>query len=164
MNRPVIRVGLGKSLRRFQPAAQPKPCVIGGLFIKNVQGFQAESDGDPVCEALLYAIETIVEIDLQHMLETLEKGDGITDSSVFLEHAVSFLGKQQISHVAVSLEGTLPVLSREDQVAIRNNLAKILQLSPSSVGLHLVSGSGLTECSCGTGVCCLVTLTTMSYE
>lgn len=86
--------------------------------------------------------------------------DGITDSEVYLKEALKTLGKQKISHVAITLEGKKPHFKNR-LAAMRTNIARVMDLDISQVGITATSGEGLTDFGCGDGVQCFVIITTM---
>jgi 2-C-methyl-D-erythritol 2,4-cyclodiphosphate synthase len=158
----LVRTGFARSMRRFLPENQPKPCILGGVLIKNAQGFQADFDGDVICESLYHAIASVTELDLEEITQ-LQKREGITDSSVFLEKAVTSLGNQKLVHVVISLEGSTPKLSKDDILTIRQHLSLLLRIPITAIRLTTVYGDGLTDCSCGAGMQSIVCITTMEH-
>ena len=85
--------------------------------------------------------------------------DGITDSEIFLIEAMKTLGKQKVSHVAVTIEGKKPKM-KEHIVLMRQNIARIMKLDVSQVGITATSGEGLTDFGCGDGVQSFAIVTT----
>ncbi len=156
----IIRTGFGRSLRRFLPETHTKPCILGGILIKNAPGFQADSDGDVICESLCQAIASLTDSSLDEMIDHLKKREGITDSQVFLERAKTLIKNQTISHIALNLEGNTPKLSKDELATIRQNIAHLLNLALHQIGLCTLSGDGLTDCSCGAGMHCVACITT----
>ncbi len=78
------------------------------------------------------------------------KEDGITDSSQFLLRALETLGDRKIIHVALSIEALRPKLQpSSDQM--RANIAKLLGIEVSQVGITCTSGDGLTDFGKGLG-------------
>lgn len=158
----IIRTGLGRSLRRFLPEEHTKPCVLGGMLIKNSPGFQADSDGDVICEALCQGLASLTDRSIDEMIDQLKKREGITDSQVFLERAKSLIDDQTIHHISICLEGNRPKLSQDELLSIRQNIANLLGISPKQVGLSTLSGEGLSDCGCGAGMHCIACITTAS--
>ncbi len=158
---PKVRVGIGQDSHRFLSEDSTKPCVIAGLIFEEVPGFSADSDGDIVFHAICNAITSLthvpilgkVAIDLCHK-------DGITDSQVYLEKALETLGKQQVQHVALTIEGKRPRFQRRTE-EMRMKIASVMKLSIEQVGLTSTSGDGLTDFGCGDGVQCFCILTTV---
>lgn len=157
----IVRTGIGQDSHRFLSKSFSKPCVIGGIIFDDTPGFQANSDGDIVFHALCNAISSLThEIILGKKADELLKNDGITDSRYYLLAALKSLGKQQITHVAISLEGLRPKFLPKCY-EMRENISNILNISINSVGITATTGEGLTDYGCGDGVQCFCTVTTM---
>lgn len=158
---PLVRVGIGQDSHRFLPEDSTKLCVIGGVVFEDVPGLAADSDGDVVLHAICNAITSLSGVPILGGLaiELCHK-DGITDSQVYLEHALNTLGKQQIQHVALTIEGKRPKLQPRIDT-IRTKVASILSIAFSQVGLTATSGDGLTDFGCGDGLQCFCILTTV---
>lgn len=155
------RVGIGQDSHRFLPLDSSKPCIIAGLIFEDVPGFNANSDGDVVFHSICNAITSLTGVMiLGAIADDLCLKDGITDSEVYLKEAIKTLGNQQIVHVAVTLEGKRPVFKHHID-EMRQNIARVMNLNISQVGLTATSGEGLTDFGCGDGVQCFVILTTV---
>ena len=155
-----VRTGIGQDSHRFLPADSSKPCVIGGIIFEGVPGFNANSDGDVVLHAICNAISSLTGIlILGALADDLCLKDGITDSEIFLIEAMKTLGKQKVSHVAVTIEGKKPKM-KEHIVLMRQNIARIMKLDVSQVGITATSGEGLTDFGCGDGVQSFAIVTT----
>lgn len=160
---PIIRTGLGQDSHRFLPQDSSKPLIICGVIIdeEGTSGFNANSDGDVVYHSICNAITSLTGVPIMGALaEELLQRDGITDSEVYLREAFYTLGKQKITHVACAIEAKKPSL-REHLMAMKQNLARILELHISQVGITITSGKGLTDFGCGDGVQCLTVVTTV---
>ena len=158
----IFRTGLGRASHRFLSPESLKPCLIGGIIFDEVPGLAADSDGDVVYHAICNAISSLSGVPiLEGIAKDLCRKDGITDSQVYLEKAIHTLGKQQIVHVALALEGKRP--SFEDRIEeMRQKIAKVLHLCKEEVGITATSGDGLTDFGCGDGIEALCILTTCS--
>lgn len=156
----IIRTGIGQDSHRFLPDDSLKPCIMGGLLFSDVPGFMANSDGDVVYHAICNAISSLTGvIILGHIADDLCLKDGITDSEVYLKEALKTLGKQTITHVAISLEAKRPkLLSRLQEM--RQKIASVMDLSPDQIGITATSGEGLTDFGLGLGIQCLAIVTT----
>ena len=155
-----VRSGIGQDSHRFLPAGSSKPCVIGGLIFEEAPGFNANSDGDVIFHAISNAISSITGILIMGAIaDDLCLKDGITDSSVYLKEALKTLGKQRITHVAVTIEAKKPHFrSRIDEM--RASIANVMELDVKQVGVTATSGEGLTDFGCGDGVQCFAIVTT----
>lgn len=157
----LFRTGIGQDSHRFLPADSSKPCIIAGLTFDDVPGFNANSDGDLVFHAICNAISSLTGIlILGAIADDLCLKDGITDSEVYLLEAMKTLGKQKITHVALTLEGKKPHFKKR-LLDMRQNIARVMKLDVSQVGITATSGEGLTDFGCGDGVQCFVIVTTM---
>lgn len=156
-----VRTGIGQDSHRFLSAEASKPCVIAGLIFDNVPGFNANSDGDVVFHAICNAISSLTGVlILGALADDLCLKDGITDSEVYLLEAMKTLGSQKITHVAITIEGKRPKF-KDRILEMRRNIARVMQLDVSQVGITATSGEGLTDFGCGEGVQCFAIVTTV---
>lgn len=154
------RTGIGQDSHRFLPAESSKPCVIAGIIFDEAPGFNANSDGDVVLHAICNALSSLTGVTiLGAVADDLCLKDGITDSEVYLVEALKTLKNQQVTHVAISIEGKKPKF--KDQILeMRQNVARIMHLDVTQVGITATSGEGLTDFGCGDGVQCFAIVTT----
>lgn len=157
-----IRTGLGQDSHRFLSPESSSPCIIAGIIFNDAPGFMANSDGDIVFHAICNAISSLTgTLILGDIADTLCLKDGITDSEIYLKEAMKTLGKQRISHVAISIEAKKPKF-RDRILEMRENIARVMEIDLSQVGLTATSGEGLTHFGCGEGAQCFAIVTT--YE
>ena len=155
-----VRTGIGQDSHRFLPPDSSKLCVIAGLIFDDVPGFNANSDGDIVFHAICNAITSLTHVlILGGIADELCLKDGITDSEVFLVKALETLGTQKITHVAVTVEAKKPKF-KERIFEMRQNIARVMQLDISQVGITATTGEGLTDFGCGDGVQAFAIVTT----
>lgn len=157
----IVRTGIGQDSHRFLPQDSSKPCVIAGLIFDDVPGFMANSDGDIVFHAICNAITSVTGVlILGAIADDLCLKDGITDSEVYLKEAMKTLNKQKVSHVAITLEGKKPKF-KDRILEMRENIARVMGLDVTQVGITATTGEGLTDFGCGDGVQCLCIVTTV---
>lgn len=157
----IIRTGIGQDSHRFLSRDSSKPCVIAGLIFEDAPGFNANSDGDVVFHAICNAITSLTGVlILGGIADDLCLKDGITDSEVYLKEALNTLGTQEVSHVAITIEGKKPQFKKH-LLEMRENIARLMNLQVSQVGITATSGEGLTDFGCGDGVQCFAILTTV---
>ncbi len=158
---PKIRVGIGQDSHRFLPDDSSKVCVLGGVMFDTVPGLSGDSDGDVILHAICNAITSVTHVPiLGGIAMELCRKDGITDSQVYLEKALETLKDQTVQHIALTIEGKRPKFQpRIDE--IRTNVAKVMNLDLSQVGITATSGDGLTDFGCGEGLQCFCILTTI---
>lgn len=158
---PITRVGIGQDSHRFLPDDSSKMCILGGIIFDNVPGLSADSDGDVVFHAICNAITSVTGVPiLGGIAVELCHKDGITDSLVYLQKAMETLGSQEIQHIALTIEGKRPKFQPRID-AMRRNIAKVMHLELSQIGLTVTSGDGLTDFGCGDGLQCFCSLTTI---
>ena len=135
--------------------------MIGGIIIEDVPGFDADSDGDIIFQAICNAITSLTGVQvLTGIALELYRKDGYTDSQVYLEHALKLMDKQKINHVAITVEGKRPRF--KDQIELmREQIAKVMNLEKKQVGISATLGDGLTDFGCGDGVQCYCILSTV---
>jgi len=155
-----VRTGIGQDSHRFMPQDSSKPCVMAGIIFDGAPGFNANSDGDVVFHAICNAISSLTGIlILGDIADELCLKDGITDSEVYLIEAMKILGKQKVSHVAITIEAKKPKF-KPRLLEMRTNIARVMSLDVSQVGITATSGEGLTDFGCGDGVQCFAIVTT----
>lgn len=148
----MFKTGIGEDSHRFESKDSSKPCILGGVHIKDCPGFMASSDGDVILHAICNAFTSLTGVlILGGIADELCLKDGITDSSAYLVEAKRHLKGWSITHVACSLEAKKPKLKPYLE-AIRENIAKLLEINLDQVGLTATSGEGLTNFGLGDGV------------
>jgi 2-C-methyl-D-erythritol 2,4-cyclodiphosphate synthase len=156
----IVRTGIGQDSHRFLPPDSNKPCIIGGITFHDAPGFMANSDGDAVMHAICNAISSLTGIlILGNIADDLCLKEGITDSEVYLKEAMKTLGPQQITHVAISIEAKMPKFKNRIE-EMRQNIARIMHLEITQIGITATSGEGLTDFGSGLGVQAFVIVTT----
>ena len=161
--RMIVRTGIGQDSHRFLPPESTKPCIIAGLIMEDAPGLNANSDGDIVFHAICNAISSLTGvIILGAIADDLCLKDGITDSEVYLNEAMKTLGKQEITHVAITIEAKKPKIRPRIQ-EMRENIARVMKLDVSQVGITATSGEGLTDFGLGEGVQAFAIVTTVQY-
>ena len=89
---------------------------------------------------------------------TVSAGD-----KILLIEAMKTLGQQTVNHVAITIEAKKPKIKHRID-AMRQNIARIMHLSISQVGITATSGEGLTDFGCGDGVQAFAIVTTQELS
>ncbi len=156
--------GLGQDSHRFLPEITQKVCVLGGIEFKDVPGLDADSDGDIIFHAICNAITSITHVPiLGEIAPKLCHEQHITNSRVYLEHALQTLGAIKIHHVALAVEGKRPRMQSRIDI-VRKNVADAMNLQVHQVGLTITSGNDLTSFSRGEGLQCLCMISAVSPD
>lgn len=160
----IPRTGIGQDSHRFLSPESSKPCIIAGLIFDGVPGLMANSDGDVVFHAICNAITSLTGVlILGGLADELCLKNGITDSEVYLQKALETLQNQTITHVSISLEGMRPKI-KPRLAEMKQNIARIMRLTSSQVGITATSGEGLTDFGCGDGLQCFAIVTTLETD
>ena len=158
----LVRTGIGQDSHRFLPIDSTKPCVIGGVIFEDVPGFNANSDGDVVLHAICNAITSLTGVViLGDIADRLCLNEGKTDSELYVVEGLKTLGRQTMTHVAITVEAKRPKLKHR-LTEIRQNIARILGLECEQVGITATTGEGLTDFGCGDGVQAFAIITTQA--
>ncbi|MEM1282159.1 MAG: 2-C-methyl-D-erythritol 2,4-cyclodiphosphate synthase [Chlamydiota bacterium] len=154
-----IKIGIGQDSHRFEREKSTKTCIIAGIEFKDVPGWDANSDGDIVFHAICNAISSVTgTLILGGIADDLCLKQGITDSEIYLKEALKTLDGTTIDHIAITLEGKRPKFkSRIEEM--KTNVAKVVGIEPSQVGITATTGEELTGFGRGEGVQCLTIVT-----
>lgn len=160
----IVRTGIGQDSHRFLGPEATKPCTIAGLIFSDAPGFNANSDGDVIFHAICNAISSLTgTLILGAIADDLCLRDGITDSEVYLLEAMKTLGRQEVTHVAITIEGKRPKFKAR-LLEMRQNIARVMKLDITQVGITATSGEGLTDFGCGDGVMVFAIVTTQEQN
>ena len=147
-----MKVGIGQDSHRFDFDNSDKTLILGGVQIPNHCPLLGNSDADVILHSITNAISSITCVNVLGDMADCMCKSGITDSSEYLEKALSYLEPNStISHVSISIECKTPKITPYIN-SIRNNLSKILKISPLSIGITATSGEELTDFGRGLGI------------
>ncbi len=146
-----IRIGTGFDVHAF--------CVgdfitLGGIQIPFSKAFSAHSDGDVLIHALVDALLGALALgDIgQHFPPSDNKWKNC-DSSVFLKHAMNLITEQgyAVNNIDCTIICEQPKM-QPHIMAMRENLAKIMDLQPSQVSVKATTTEKLGFCGRGEGI------------
>ncbi len=156
-----VKTGLGQDSHPFDTENNEKSLVLGGIVFPWGRPLQGNSDADVVLHALTNAISGVTGVNiLGKISDELCLQQGITDSRVYVQEALKYLGKWQICHISLSIECKIPKISPKIE-EMKVSIAQLLNLSVQDVGITATSGEELTAFGRGEGiqVFCIVTVT-----
>lgn len=155
-----MKTGIGQDSHRFLPEKGEKKCIVAGLEFEDAPGLDADSDGDVVFHAICNAISSLTHVPiLGRVAIDLCHKEGITDSRIYLDHALDTLGDLKVEHVALTIEGKRPKFQKRAD-DIRQSVASAMGLTINQVGITFTSGDGLTSFGRGEGLMCFCVLST----
>jgi 2-C-methyl-D-erythritol 4-phosphate cytidylyltransferase/2-C-methyl-D-erythritol 2,4-cyclodiphosphate synthase len=158
-NKRHFRVGTWEDSHRFHDEFVPgKEVVLWGVHIKCEKSVIANSDGDVILHSLVNALlASIWWKTLAHIADSMcEKW--VTDSKEYVEESLKVIYQQypnfEIQNVSFSLECRTPKLSplHDD---IQQNIAHILGIQYSQVGLNYHTWEKLSDYGKWLGIKCL---------
>lgn len=162
--------GIGQDSHRFMQPVEaqlksadkwPKQLILAGVVFPGETPLVANSDGDAVLHALTNAISGVAGINILGTIADNMCKQGITDSSAYLEKALSFSADQgwELTHISVSIEAKRPKFTPMiGPMKIR--LGELTGLDPQRIGITATSGENLTRFGEGEGIMvfCSVTM------
>ncbi|HEY5714186.1 MAG TPA: 2-C-methyl-D-erythritol 2,4-cyclodiphosphate synthase [Candidatus Gracilibacteria bacterium] len=154
-----ILFGVGEDSHRFASQFDPqKPVVLGGVKLPESQlTFDANSDGDVIIHSLCNALLNAIGAPTFDTFATPMCRAGIIDSVKYFEETLKILKNQEpnakIQQVRISLEGLVPKIAPNHHEIV-NNLARILNIEVSNIGLTYTTGEALTSFGKGDGMRC----------
>lgn len=154
-----MRVGIGQDSHRFLKEKGKKKCIIAGAEFDDVPGWDADSDGDIAYHAICNAITSVTHVPILGGLAIkMCHEEKITDSKEYLLKAVETLKAYKVVHVALTIEAKKPGMQKRID-EMRANIAKVMAIETSQVGITCTSGDALTSFGRGEGGQCFCVLT-----
>ncbi len=158
----MIKVSIGQDSHRFDEENKEKKLMLGGIPLEG-SPLLGNSDADVILHALTNAISGISGVNiLGEISDKICLQDGITDSRKYLLESLKFL-RGLISHVSFSIECLTPKISPVIP-AMKKNIASLLGIDVSSVGITATTGEGLTDFGKGLGIQCFCILTVLQDD
>ncbi len=143
---------IGQDSHRFDFANPHKKLLLGGLEIPGAPPLLGNSDADVVLHALTNAVSGLTGVNiLGAVSDELCLNQGISDSRVYLREALQHLGELRLLHASLSIECKTPKLSPHIP-AMKAEIAGLLGLSVTQIGITATSGEGLTDFGRGEGI------------
>lgn len=153
-----MRVAIGQDSHRFDFENKEKKLILGGIIFEDYPGLQGNSDADVVLHAITNAVSGITCVNILGGPSDELCKKGIIDSEVYLKEALNYL-EEKIIHLSISIECKTPKITPKIE-EMRKNIARILDINPTSVGITATTGEGLTEFGKGEGISVFCIITT----
>ncbi len=146
-----MKVAIGQDSHKIDYNNTDKKLILGGVEFEEDFSIIANSDGDVVLHAITNAVSGITcKNILGSISDEMCNKKGITNSEEYLKEALKYLN-EKIVHISISIECKAPKITPKIE-EMRKNIAKILDITPNSVGITATSGEGLTEFGKGNGI------------
>jgi len=138
----MIRTGIGYDSHRMVPH---RPLVLGGVHVPHELGLEGHSDADVLAHAVIDALLGAAGLgDIGEHFPDTEEAWRDADSMQLLKAIVAMViaGGQEIVNVDCTVVMEEPKLGTH-RMAIREQLAQALGLSPRRVNVKASSGEGM---------------------
>ena len=137
-----MRIGLGWDSHEFGPGI---PLKIGGVTLPHNQGLGGHSDGDVLLHAVTDALlGAVAAPDIGSLFPPSDAKWKGADSAVFLREALQRV--QTAGYRLVNVDSTLILAAPKigpHAAAIREHLAKLLDLPPDCIGIKAKTPEGM---------------------
>ncbi len=145
-----MKVAIGQDSHKIDLENPDKKLLLGGVEFEENYSLLGNSDADVVLHAITNAVSGITCQNILGKVADDLCQKGIPNSEVYLKEALKYLN-EKIMHLSLSIECKKPKITPKIE-EMRANLARILNLEPTSIGITATSGEGLTECGKGNGI------------
>lgn len=145
-----MKVAIGQDSHRFDFEDKNKKLILGGVVFENSTPLSGNSDADVVLHSITNAVSGITCKNILGKIADDMCKSGITDSEEYLKEALKYLN-EKIVHLSISIECKTPKISPQIE-EMRKNIARILNIQETSVGITATTGEGLTEFGKGNGI------------
>lgn len=149
----MIKVGIGQDSHRFVDGG--KKLVLGGVkFIDDELFVSANSDGDVVLHSVCNALASAVGLgSIATYADKMCLEDGLDDSSEYVKYVFDKVKSSGygVQNISSAIEAKQPKLEKYIP-AMKKNIAGLLNIKESDVGITATSGEGLTVFGRGEGI------------
>ena len=152
-----MKVAIGQDSHRIEKSNQEQEVVLGGIIFKECFSISANSDGDVILHAITNAVSGITGQNILGKVADDMCKSGITNSEEYLKEALKYLN-EKIVHISISIECLTPKISPKVE-EMRKNIARILKIEETNVGITATTGEALTEFGKGNGISVFACLT-----
>jgi 2-C-methyl-D-erythritol 2,4-cyclodiphosphate synthase len=158
----MILMGIGQDSHVFVKEKNIKKLVLGGVELDFEYGFKANSDGDVILHALCNALSSAIGGDSISTWADEMCRNNIFNSQEYVKVIFQKIKEKNIkvTNVSISVEAKNPFVKLGKSCAMKQIIAKILEIPKERIGLTFTSGENLTPFGKGEGVqvFCLVNL------
>ena len=139
-----LRIGIGEDIHKLVPG---RKLVLGTVEIPYGLGLEAHSDGDVVCHALSDALLGALALgDIGHYFKVDDPAWDDAPSSKIVEETMKMVEAKgyRVVNVDLLILCEKPHLAH-DIPQMRENLAKLLKVTPNEVGIQAGTEEGMGE-------------------
>lgn len=158
-----IKTGIGQDSHRFDFEDKNKSLVLANVIFPHEPPLQGNSDADVMLHAVTNAISGITGVNILGKIADDLCDQGITNSVVYLQEALKYLGKWEICHISCSIEAKRPKITPKI-AEMRVRLSQLLNLTIDDIGITATTGEGLTAFGRGEGIQVICIATAMNKK
>ncbi len=145
-----MKVAIGQDSHRIDYENKEKKLLLGGVEFDEDYSLNGNSDADVVLHSIANAISGITCKNIIGKISDDMCKNGIIDSEEYLKEAIKYL-KEKIVHLSIAIECKVPKITPKIE-EMRKNIARILNISETSIGITATTGEELTEFGKGNGI------------
>ena len=145
-----MKVAIGQDSHKINHNNTDKKLILGGVEFDTNFAPVGNSDADVVLHAITNAVSGITCKNIIGKVSDDMCKQGITNSEEYLKEALKYLN-EKIIHISISIECLVPKITPKIE-EMRRNIARILGIKETSVGITATTGEGLTEFGKGNGI------------
>lgn len=152
-----MKVAIGQDSHRIDYENKEKKLLLGGIEFDEEYSLLGNSDADVVLHAITNAVSGITCKNILGKVADEMCQNGIIDSEEYLKEALKYLN-EKIVHLSISIECKKPKITPKIE-EMRENIARILNISQNCIGITATTGEGLTEFGKGNGISAIAIIT-----
>ena len=146
-----MKVAIGQDSHRIDYENKEKKLLLGGVEFDEDYSLNGNSDADVVLHSIANAISGITcKNIIGKISDDMCNKEGIKNSEEYLKEAIKYL-KEKIVHLSIAIECKVPKITPKIE-EMRKNIARILNISETSIGITATTGEELTEFGKGNGI------------
>lgn len=152
-----MKVAIGQDSHRIDYANKENKLLLGGVEFDEEYSLSGNSDADVVLHSITNAVSGITCKNILGKVADEMCQNGIIDSEEYLKEALKYLN-EKIVHLSISIECKKPKITPKIE-EMRENIARILNISQNCIGITATTGEGLTEFGKGNGISAIAIIT-----
>lgn len=152
-----MKVAIGQDSHRIDYDNKERKLLLGGIEFDEEYSLAGNSDADVVLHAITNAVSGITCKNILGKVADEMCQNGIIEGEEYLKEALKYLN-EKIVHLSISIECRRPKITPKIE-EMRENIARILNISQNCIGITATTGENLTEFGKGNGISAIAIIT-----
>lgn len=152
-----MKVAIGQDSHRIDYDNKERKLLLGGIEFDEEYSLAGNSDADVVLHAITNAVSGITCKNILGKVADEMCQNGIIEGEEYLKEALKYLN-EKIVHLSISIECKKPKITPKIE-EMRENIARILNISQNCIGITATTGENLTEFGKGNGISAIAIIT-----